>query len=1135
MIFYKSYLFCGILILHGWLPVQARFIAGSRINLPQNSADPLQRQNVLDAISDAYGSDISPKSVPNSYERPASNFIPRGGVRQNNSPYDNPMVLEAVSDTYGVDISLPVVNQPRGPIQNNAAPYENQRVLEAISDAYGSDISPILEQSRPRAHGNAPYENPRVLEAISEAYGSDISPVTNQPANGGGSQNSGISSEEQRLLNAISDTYGSDISPVDNVPHTDTSRSGWARTPGAVQPHAQARYRPPPLSPDLLQPPSGGTTRGVQGHTGHGNDDHAHAHAPPIPGKIAKAPENAEKIYSQDNVPFIPTIEELAKWEQEYHDKQIQFFKKYKSKGDESVSDSFTKIDMDYYSEDSIFSTNRFNPNREFFYVDHNVTKTDIGKLDYKLVKDEKSTLLDYKVLRLTPHGRHLLLITLLEDLVHPLWLPRFKGRIMYYLPDSLKPVGQPNRPPKGAILLKDIVSHGRIVQRDEMLTRFRRRMPSVFRLDEDISRFNLTHGDAVGSLLEIILGQETFDSTLSILVFIHSYVHPRVFLDTVLTVIDVREDVGFVLPMMQTINPYDYFQIVSFKNLTHYDERMGQHADQHRRFKRQAMMGFGAQGFQNTGLQNPLPNRGQVWRISWNEGIFRTLPVNDPESQLWYFREDPLVSAHHLHWHLKMSNMQVPVWHPSNGLNMDRRGEMFYFMHKQMLCRYNADRIGLNMPLTTPFLPEEWRRPISPGYDPKLTESSGRIYPPRPDGALIPNPEGMEMAYRSIRQAIREGTLRMVSGPQRLGYAQGVDYGISALGDALEAFVPSPILGNLHNDGHQQIGQMHQATMRGMDTTPLGVMGNPNGAVRDPLFFRWHKVIDDIHQEYKNTLQPYGDEELDFPGVTITEAHVQSEGGHTANTLYTYMDTTTTRLQSIDLQATDGSSVNIAYDRLNHIGFSYHVNIQSRVETQGIMRIFLIPAGIRLPAHTDVTQVAVEMDRFLIFLNPGSNYFTRRSTSSPFVTKSAMPLVELQERLLMGQITEEQFNWSGCGWPQSMVLPRGREGGMPFRLYIMVSQVLPGDSALTANWERMQFTSWSWCGVRRNEGDVPDSRPMGFPLDRAPPNGNWQSLMFKNGQKRGNHIAVDVSIRHDPIGTTSRTRNNNNNINFRG
>ena len=36
----------------------------------------------------------------------------------------------------------------------------------------------------------------------------------------------------------------------------------------------------------------------------------------------------------------------------------------------------------------------------------------------------------------------------------------------------------------------------------------------------------------------------------------------------------------------------------------------------------------------------------------------------------------------------------------------------------------------------------------------------------------------------------------------------------------------------------------MHVASMGNEGNTGLGVMGQPNGAVRDPLFFRWHKVI---------------------------------------------------------------------------------------------------------------------------------------------------------------------------------------------------------------------------------------------------------------------------------------------------
>lgn len=350
--------------------------------------------------------------------------------------------------------------------------------------------------------------------------------------------------------------------------------------------------------------------------------------------------------------------------------------------------------------------------------------------------------------------------------------------------------------------------------------------------------------------------------------------------------------------------------------------------------------------------------------------------------------------------------------------------------------------------------------------------------------------------------------------GPHRLGYANGIDYGIDALGNAVEAFEPSPVTGNLHNDGHQRIGQMHEGE-------GLGVMAEPNTAVRDPLFFNWHKHIDDVHMYYKNGLPAYGDEELSFPGVNITAVHVESSRAEKQNELYTFMETTSVRIPSLDLQATDGGSVNVAYDRLNHIPFKYHISVESSHDVHGLLRIFLIPAGVVLPADTDVTQVAIEMDRFLIFLHKGENYFVRESSRSPFITQTPPSLEDLQEALLQGEMSEEEFNWSGCGWPESMVLPRGSEAGMKMRLYVMISQVLPGDSAMTSNWERLQFTSWSWCGVRRNEGDVPDSRPMGFPLDRKPRNGNWQSLMYSGKIKRPNHFSTDVTISHDPNGKT--------------
>merc|ERR1712142_1191664 len=55
----------------------------------------------------------------------------------------------------------------------------------------------------------------------------------------------------------------------------------------------------------------------------------------------------------------------------------------------------------------------------------------------------------------------------------------------------------------------------------------------------------------------------------------------------------------------------------------------------------------------------------------------------------------------------------------------------------------------------------------------------------------------------------------------------------------------------------------------------------------------------------------------------------------------------------------------------------------RSQASAQGLLRIFLIPANIRITEGSDVTQVAIEMDRLLIFMNPGDNYYVRNSSRS--------------------------------------------------------------------------------------------------------------------------------------------------------
>lgn len=55
-------------------------------------------------------------------------------------------------------------------------------------------------------------------------------------------------------------------------------------------------------------------------------------------------------------------------------------------------------------------------------------------------------------------------------------------------------------------------------------------------------------------------------------------------------------------------------------------------------------------------------------------------------EHRLAYWREDLGINLHHWHWHLV-----YPFSGPDEVVRKDRRGELFYYMHQQLLARYKA------------------------------------------------------------------------------------------------------------------------------------------------------------------------------------------------------------------------------------------------------------------------------------------------------------------------------------------------------------------------------------------------------------------------------------------------------------
>jgi len=706
-----------------------------------------------------------------------------------------------------------------------------------------------------------------------------------------------------------------------------------------------------------------------------------------------------------------------------------------------------------------------------------------------------ESDQLSYTNLSSSSHGRHLLLISLLEKVQSPFWVPRCSGYLQLFLPPNLAPADQPPIVSTGQMLKNVVNQDGSLLERNQLIMMLNDIENFFIWPGTHFSRFDKYHMAVVHRLATLFTNQSSFDSMYSVMVVFKEFLSDEMFVDSVYQVIQKRKDVGFVIPSVVTVQPEDFFPGALMDKIV---EESTSRSGNRSRERRQA----------------DTWARGRMIEVAWHQGMYITMPDWEPEGRLWYFNEDPLVNANHFHWHQVLSS-EVEYGSRLHSSHIDRRGEMFYFMHRQLLCRLNNERLSVGLNLTRPFGPDRWGQPVYPGYDPKLGRGSVKKYVPRPGGAtLYPFwQKEMEADLASVKAAIEQGVLVIDSRQIQMGYRNGIDMGISPLGDVVESYIPSRY-GDLHNLGHTIISHLHKGGGE-------GVMNSPNVALRDPLFGQWHKFVDDVFQEYKSKLGHYQDSDLDFPGVSVTSLTLQSNSPEAPNSLTTYLDhRATVQLNSLDLTMAGSSSVLIRYNRLNHVPFTYSISVGCSLPfTRGMIRIFLIPADVDRSPDVDVTQLAIEMDRFHVSLTQGLNTITRSSSESSFVAKSRDSLYELQRRLMQGTITEDQFNWAGCGWPKEMTLPRGSEYGKPFRVFLVLSPLLQSDAAHTSpDWRGLEQQSWSWCGVRKDKGGMPDSRPMGFPLDRPPPAGNWRGLMYRgDGSRRSNLAFTNVNITYLP------------------
>jgi hypothetical protein len=458
-----------------------------------------------------------------------------------------------------------------------------------------------------------------------------------------------------------------------------------------------------------------------------------------------------------------------------------------------------------------------------------------------------------------------------------------------------------------------------------------------------------------------------------------------------------------------------------------------------------------------------------------------------EPEHRLWYFREDLGVNLHHWHWHLVYPFESSDI----NIVRKDRRGELFYYMHEQLVARYNFERLCNNLPRTAPL--SDFRAFIPEGYFPKLDSLiASRSWPARQTNAVLQN------LNRTLDQVVLEITTlerwreRFIEAVTQMAYvdARGQrraleeQTGIDVLGDMMEASLLTPnsnYYGDLHNMGHVIISYQHDPDHRHLES--FGVMGDSATAMRDPIFYRWHQALDDMFNEYKIRLPPYTLQQLSYPGITVASVGVQLENGRN-NQFHTFWQQSDINL-SKGMDFVPRGDVFARFTHLQHIPYTLNiqVNNDSGAPKLGMVRVFMAPLTDdrnQQLLFRDQRRNMVELDKFVANLRPGQNTLRRRSVESTVTIPYERTFRNLDTRPTGGQ-GEQQFNFCGCGWPHHMLIPKGTPNGIRAQLFVMVSnyeqdrvnQDLGGTCSDAA----------SYCGIR--DRLYPDRRHMGYPFDR--------------------------------------------------
>ncbi|XP_068618115.1 acidic juvenile hormone-suppressible protein 1-like [Battus philenor] len=481
---------------------------------------------------------------------------------------------------------------------------------------------------------------------------------------------------------------------------------------------------------------------------------------------------------------------------------------------------------------------------------------------------------------------------------------------------------------------------------------------------------------------------------------------------------------------------------------------------------------------------------------IRWNSTSW---PYYYDDIPISYYTHDVTINALYYNVHL-----MYPFWLGGETVPLikDRRGELFWFYHRQIVARYYMERLSNGLG-EIPILGVDV---VQPGYQPEISYYNGIQFPVRPNHFHLDQPEFVEaltkiMDYEHrVREVIDQGYIVNEIGEHvNIRNPEAID----VLGRLIEANVDSPnpqyykdfismwyqVLGN-------SVGYKKQYYK---DVIPLvvpSVLEHYQTALRDPAFYMIWKRVLGLFSDWQKKLPLYKVEELKVPSVEIRSVEVDKLVTYFEHSYYNvsnhlYMNERESKA------VVDEVSVLVQRPQLNHKVFTFRVNVSSEVAKSVVVKFFLAPKydskGYEIPLHENYENFFL-FDQFVYDLPVGDSVIKRESTENFYGVRGWAPGYEVYEKAynaLHGQGQFVQTSYEIDGIPDHLLLPKGRVGGMPFLVLVHISEYRPCKIPYQSNYD--PTVSYGLGSGARYLTD----EPFGYPLDR--PLYQWQVDLTPN------------------------------------